>query len=451
MRVRNGLPAAGLSRNAQSEIVLAILLIGATGLIGSAVAARLARDGAEVVGVARSLGPEARRLPVARWVELDLRNVRGPDDWLPHLAGIDAVVNCAGALQDSGRDSTAAVHRVAPAALWRACEEAGVRRVIQLSAMGVDRGAASRFSATKAEGDAALEASGLDWVILRPSVVVGRQAYGGSALFRGVAALPVLPRTPEAGPLDIVQLDDVAETVARMLAPGAPSRVALELAGRDRLSFEEVVGAYRRWLGWRPARLISTPGWMMGAAYRIGDAIAWLGWRPPIRTTARREIKRGAVGDGGEWTRLTGIAPRPLAAALAAEPASVQERWFARLYFLKPLAIGVFALFWLMTGLVSLGPGYERAVAVMRSTDAAAVAELSTIAGGVVDIVVAALILWRPTAKLGLILALFVSLFYVAAGTLLIPALWADPLGPMMKIWPILALNLVCLAILDER
>jgi hypothetical protein len=189
----------------------------------------------------------------------------------------------------------------------------------------------------------------------------------------------------------------------------------------------------------------------MAAAYRIGDLIARLGWRPPIRTTARREVARGATGDGSDWTRITGIAPRSLAAALAAEPASVQERWFARLYFLKPLAIGVFALFWLMTGLVSLGPGYGRAVRIMQSTDAAAVAELSTIAGGVADILVALLIAFRRTTRLGLIAAFAISLVYIAAGTLLLPQLWGDPLGPMMKIWPILALNLVCLAILDER
>ena len=39
----------------------------------------------------------------------------------------------------------------------------------------------------------------------------------------------------------------------------------------------------------------------------------------------------------------------------------------------------------------------------------------------------------------------------IVAGTLLLPQLWADPLGPMMKVWPILALNFVCLAILDDR
>jgi uncharacterized protein YbjT (DUF2867 family) len=428
-----------------------ILLIGATGLIGSAVAARLSGEGHELVGVARRVDGIARRLPVSRWIELDLRAAAEAAAWAPHLAGIDAVVNCAGVLQDSPRDSTAAAHRDAPAALWQACEQAGVRRVLHLSAVNVDRGGITPFSRSKLAGDEALMACDLDWVILRPSVVVGRAAYGGSALFRGLAALPILPRIPDAGALGIVQLDEVAETVARLVRPDAPSRRVLELAGPDGLSFEEVVGAYRGWLGHRPARPLAAPALLMGAAYRLGDVAARLGWRPPIRTTARREIVRGAVGDPSGWTEATGIAPRSLGQALAAEPASVQERWFSNLYLLKPLIIGVFALFWLMTGLVALGPGYDLAVGYMRLAGAGPLSEPSVIAGGIADLVVAFGILYRPTSRLALIGALGLSLFYVGAGTLLLPQLWRDPLGPMMKIWPILVLNFVALAILEER
>jgi uncharacterized protein YbjT (DUF2867 family) len=430
------------------ETGVRVLLIGASGLIGSAVAARLRGAGHEVVGLGRTAPAGAA---VDRWVRLDLREATRPEAWQPHLRGVEAVVNCAGVLQDNVRDSTAKVHRDAPAALWQACEAAGVTRVIQISALGVDRGAVSDFSRTKREGDAALEASTLDWVILRPSVVVGRAAYGGSALFRGLAALPVLPRTPEAGPLAIVQLDDVAETVVRLLAPEAPSRVALELAGPEELRFEEVVAAYRAWLGWRPARLVSVPAWTMGAGYRIGDLIARLGWRPAIRSTARAEIVRGAVGDGRRWTEATGIAPRSLAAALADDPASVQERWFARLYFLKAVAIGTFALFWLLTGIISLGPGYKLAVAYMVRAGAGPFSQPSVIAGGVADVAVFCAMVYRPTTRLALWAAVGLSLSYIFAGTILLPGLWKDPLGPMMKIWPILALNFVCLAILDER
>jgi uncharacterized protein YbjT (DUF2867 family) len=428
-----------------------VLILGATGLIGSSVAARLHAEGHELIGATRSDGPAARRLPFVRWIALDLREATTPEAWLPHLAGIDAVVNCAGVLQDSGRDDTARVHREAPAALWAACERAAVRRIIHFSAMGVDRGALTPFSRSKGEGDAALERSDLDWVILRPSVVVGAPAYGGSALFRGLAALPLLPRTPGAGPLDIVQLDDVTETVARLLQPGAPSPLSLELAGPDRLSFEEVVQHYRRWLGRKPARVVRVPSFLMALAYRLGDMIASLGWRPPIRTTARREIVRGAIGDPAEWRRVTGIEPQSLVAALAARPASVQERWFSNLYLLKPLIIGMFALFWLMTGIVSLTSGYDHAERLMLAGGGGALSGPSVIAGGVADILVGLGILYRPTTRLALWAAFAVSVFYIIAGTALLPVLWSDPLGPMMKIWPILVLNLVALAVLEER
>ena len=428
-----------------------VLLLGATGLIGSAVAARLLRDGHELVGVARRIDAAARRVPVAEWHELDLRGMLRPEDWRPHLAGVAAVVNCAGALQEGPRDALDRVHRDAPIALWRACAEAGVRRIVQVSALGVDRCALTAFSRSKSEGDAALAASDLDWIVLRPSVVVGAPAYGGSALLRGLATLPVLPRIPDAGPIDVVQLDDVAETVAWVLAPGAPSRIALELAGPERLGFGEIVAAYRRWFGWRPAREIRVPALLLGLGWRLGDLVARLGWRPPLRGTARRELVRGATGDHREWTRLTGIVPQPLGQALASRPATVQERWFARLFLLKPLALGAFALFWLVTGLISLGPGWDEAVAMMRATPAARWAGLAVAAGALLDLVIGAAMIFRPTARAALLAALAASLLYLLLGTVLAPSLWADPLGPLLKVVPILLFNLLCLALVDER
>src|SRR5438477_306978 len=80
-----------------------------------------------VVAVARSAG--ARLPEAAGCIVLDIAKATSPADWLPHLAGIDAVVNCAGVLQDSPRDFTAGVHADGAAALFAACEQAGARRV----------------------------------------------------------------------------------------------------------------------------------------------------------------------------------------------------------------------------------------------------------------------------------------------------------------------------------
>ncbi len=427
-----------------------VLLLGATGLIGSATLARLRHEGMRVTAVARRC-PAIGRGADERWVRLDLRHATRPEDWAPLLAGVDAVVNCAGVLQDGGGDASAAVHRDAPAALYAACRAAGVRRIVHLSAMGAEGEALSAFSQTKREGEAALEASGLDWVILRPSVVVGRPAHGGSALIRGLASLPVLPALEAAGRIRIAQLDDLVETIIRLLRRDAPAGVAIAIGGPEALPFETVVARYRHWLGWPPARIVHLPRVLLGLLYRLGDLAGWLGWRPPIRTTARREMVRGAATDPAEWTRLSGIVPRGLDEALAGEPASVQERWFARLYLLKPLILGVFGLYWIATGLVSLGPGYQAGVALMQGAGAGAASAPVVILGGLADIAIGAAILYRRTARLALWAALLLSLFYLAAGTIIVPALWADPLGPLLKVAPILVLNLVALAVLEDR
>lgn len=73
------------------------------------------------------------------------------------------------------------------------------------------------------------------------------------------------------------------------------------------------------------------------------------------------------------------------------------------------------------------------------------------IAGSLADLVIGIGILFRRTARPALTAALALSLFYAFVGTLLLPRLWAEPIGPMLKIWPILIFNLACLAVLDDR
>jgi uncharacterized protein YbjT (DUF2867 family) len=413
-----------------------------------AIAVRLAADGHTVVGIART-GSSA--FPVMEWINLDIARATNPKTWLPLLRRVDAVVNCAGTLQDSPHESAQGVHFAGATALFEACEQAGVRKVIHFSAVGVER-AATPFSESKLRGEESLISRDLDWVILRPSVVIGRNAYGGSALLRGLAALSVLPAMPGAGQLQPVYLDDVIETVVFFLNPDAPARQVLELAGPQRRDFNEMVRMFRRWMRWRPAWSFTLPGWLATTAYRAGDAIAMLGWKPPIRTTAQAEIRYGAVGDPSAWSKATGIVPRDVENVLAREPASVQERWFARIYVLKPLVFGIFSAFWIVTGLISLGPGWDIGISyVIEGGATYPVAAAATIAGALADILIGLAILYRPTTRYGLYAALLISITYAIIGTILVPRLWLDPLGPMLKIWPIMVLNLMALAIVDDR
>jgi uncharacterized protein YbjT (DUF2867 family) len=427
-----------------------ILVTGATGLLGSALRAKLAQCGHRIVAVARP-GASHPPAPATEWIEIDMAKADRVEVWRPHLEGVDAVINCAGSLQDGLRREMLAVHSAGPAALFAACEQLAVRRVIHISAVGVDREQPSSFSRSKIAGDEALMQTGLDWIILRPSVMLGDAAFGSSALFRGLAALPWLPLMPATGKLQVVQIDDVTETVIRLLGQGAPSRMALELVGPERLEFSEIVDSYRCWLGWKPAKKLHLPKPLAGLIYRLGDLIGMFGWRPPIRSTAAKEIARGAVGDPTAWTQATGIIPSSLDAVLVRRPASVQERWFAKLYFIKPMAFVTLALFWIATGVISLTTGFDDGVELMRRTGASFLAGPSVVAGALADMVIGLAIAIRRTARWGLYGALALSAFYVLAATALQPELWSDPLGPLLKIGPILVLHLMALAILEER
>src|SRR5690606_26159297 len=119
-----------------------ILGNGASGLIGSAVCARLYADGHEVAAATRNTGKgsvAAARIIVADMATTDV------DAWAAHLPGMDAVVNCAGTLQDGPRENTRAAHAAGADALFHACEQRGIRRVIHFSAIGVDRAQPSAF------------------------------------------------------------------------------------------------------------------------------------------------------------------------------------------------------------------------------------------------------------------------------------------------------------------
>lgn len=418
-----------------------VLVTGAKGFIGRAAVDALRDRGHDVIELAHRDPHTDHALDFAR---------ASIAEWRALLAGVDAVVNCAGIFADEGASTLQAINVDGAARLFQACAEAGVRRVIQLSAIGAEEGL-SPFARSKRAAEYALKALDLDWVILRPSIVWGADANGGSALLRGLAGLPILPCNKEIGDLQVVQLDDVARTIVLLAEPGAPSRVELDLVGPERVSFYETVQQIRTWLGWRRAPHIPLPSWIMVIGLWLGDLAGALGWRTPIRSGAARELKRGGVGDGSSWRATTGIEPLALSEALRRRRATAQDRTFAALYFMQPLIIVITGLFLIGTGVTSVWWGYDIGVSLLQLGGLGALSGPSVIAGGVADAIAGLMILYRPTARWGLYLGIALSLFYGVAGTLLLPGLWRDPIGPMLKIPPIVVLSLVALAMVRKR
>lgn len=427
------------------------VVLGGYGLIGAACCRSLLARGFEVTAVGRSRAAAAQGDPRLIWEFRDIA-ATAVSDWRQILAGADVVVNASGALQDGARDSLAAIHDRAIGALVAALAGSATR-FVQISAAGVSATAPTEFMRSKARGDARLIASALDWVILRPTLVISADAYGGTALLRAAAAMPgaFLRVFPQAS-VQTVWIGDVAEAVALAAEGRIPARTIADLTEAPSRSFADTVLRFRQWLGLPPWRLqIDLPRPVIAALGRVADGLGWLGWRSPLRTTALVSLQAGIIGQPDGWAAAGGPPCRPLDETLALIPATAQDRWFARLYLLLPLAIATLALFWTASGLVALAqPAASAGVLTARGVGEG-MARMIALGGGGADVALGLAVLvrrWTVRAALGMAA---VACGYLAGSLWLAPDLWLDPLGPMVKVLPTLPLALIVAALVPAR
>jgi uncharacterized protein YbjT (DUF2867 family) len=290
-----------------------ILILGATGFIGSAIARKLVDDGHRVTGLGRDPARAEAKMPELRWIKADLAGMTASGNWQSMPEGHDVVVNCAGALQDGLSDDLVATQERAMLALYEAARDSGLRLVVQISANTESAGRDLAFLATKRRADVALASSGLPFVILRPALTLGRNAHGGSALLRALAALPfAIPLIHAGGPVATVALDDVAASVGAAVSGQLPAGSDLALASGETLTLKELVLA-RRWLGLPPAPVIDMPLALARPVTLLADVAGRLGWRSPLRSTAMTVMSGGIEST----SRLSGL---PLSSASQTPP-----------------------------------------------------------------------------------------------------------------------------------
>ncbi|MCK0118909.1 SDR family oxidoreductase [Loktanella sp. F6476L] len=382
----------------------------------------------------------------------DLRALTEVSAWRPLLKNVDAVVNCSGALQNGPHDDLEVVHHHAVAAMAQACASADVG-VIQISAAGAHLHATTSFLTSKARGDAAIQAAGGDHQIFRPGLVLARHSYGGSTMLRMLAAVPLVqPIAMPETKIQTVALDDVAEAVSVALAGNIPSGFVGDLVESEAHSLRQVVASMRQWLGFAPARReIVIPEVMTRWVSKVADQLVRLGWRSPLRSTALKVLADGVTGTPADLTKFGAAPVRSLTQSLESMPARSEDRLFARMALLTPIIITTLVMFWFLSGVIGF-ISVNAAAGVLEDVGwSRGFAVASVLFWAVVDIAIAAGLTHRPTAKMACWCAIGVSVFYLAASTLFVPDLWLDPLGPMVKVLPSIALALVARIALETR
>jgi class 3 adenylate cyclase len=266
-------------------------------------------------------------------------------------------------------------------------------------------------------------------------------------MLRGIAAFPgVVPVVRADARMQVIGLDDLAETVARALAPDAPAKTVWEVAHPQVHRLADIVAAIRFWLGFPPRRVLALPDAFARAVAAVADALGFLGWRSPARTTSFAQLTAGVIGDPSRWMAETGIAPKSLDQILAARPTSVQDRWFARLYLLKPLAI-------LGLAIATIVPNAERLAAYLGigSSSFGGRPMLFAAASSVVALLAGLSLAVRPAARCALLVLLALTLLQLAGLRFRPSITFVGLLDVVAFTLPMVLLILFTLGILDDR
>jgi len=279
-----------------------VTIFGGSGFLGRYVAQALLNEGARIRVACRNVGGANHIKPLGNvgQVQLMAADVRKPDSVARAVMDADAVINLVGSF-----DNMDAVQNIGAGIVARAAAAAGVKALVHVSAIGADTHSDAVYGQSKAGGEAAVRAAFPSAVILRPSIVFGREDQFINRFAGMIRAFPLIPVIGAGTKFQPVFVGDVAKAVAKAVAHQNGS--TLELGGPEIFSMMEL----NRWIAKAIGRdpiFVEVPD-IAAKLLAIGT-----GWLPgaPITEDQYKMLGNDNVVTGTDGLAAYGIVPTPL-------------------------------------------------------------------------------------------------------------------------------------------
>lgn len=286
-----------------------ILITGGTGFVGSNLRVAL-RDRPIRLLVRDAARSTHLRRPDVEIVEGDITR---PDTLAGALADCSAVIHLVGIIEEAG-SSFDTVIRQGTVNMLAATRTAGIRRFVHMSALGAREDPTLPYMTAKWHAEAAVRESGLDWTILRPSVIFGP----GDGFINPLAGLVRAPITPVAGNgrarFMPIAVEEVAEIFAGVVGDRTSFGQTYELGGGAEYTLAGMLDAISSELDKRHPR-INVPVPLIMLAVRLSSPLP-KALRPPVTIDQLKMLKIDNVTGDNAAPRLLGRAPKALADGL---------------------------------------------------------------------------------------------------------------------------------------
>lgn len=297
-----------------------VTIFGGSGFVGRYVADRMAQAGWRVRVACRR--PEqagfVRTYGVVGQVEPVICNIRNDASVRSVTRGSDAVVNCVGTFDRSGKNNFSAVQDEGATRIARIAAEEGVASMVHISAIGADVDGASLYAQSKGRGEAGVQKHFPQAVILRPSVVFGPEDQFFNRFAGMTLATPILPVVGAGTRFQPVYVDDVAHAAEKGVL-GLAQPGIYELGGPDTRTFRELMREMLQIIRRRrailnipffPARIL---GWLM----ELGQKVTFGLFSAQITRDQVASLRSdNVVAEGARGFDALGIEPTSMEAVL---------------------------------------------------------------------------------------------------------------------------------------
>lgn len=420
-----------------------ILLTGASGFIGQHLLKKLLEQGHHVYACSRIIKKSYH--DKLTWFSCDFNQDITVDSWLGHLENIDIVINTVGIIQQDNKNSFEKLHIKAPVALFKACQQKNIHKIIQISALGADENAQTAYHISKYQAQQQLQTLIPEAVILQPSIVIGGKS---TDFFASIAQMPIIFLIGQGEQkIQPVLIQDLTQAVINIIKQW-PEEKIIPIVGYKSITFKELLEYLRLWQGLTSGFYISLPKILIKTLAKINDFIK-IGL---LNSDTYQMLERGNSADTKVMIENTYIIPQNIKTYFQNNPASQAKRWHLGLLFLKPMLWLTIAFVWIFTGITSafLYP-LEKSYALLAAVGLQGfAADIALYSAAFLDILMGIFILLR--FKLGWVISFQIAMMltYMLIISFSLPEQWLHPFGGITKNLPLLVATWI-MYILEQR
>ncbi|KTC74657.1 oxidoreductase [Legionella birminghamensis] len=414
-----------------------IMVLGATGFVGTHLIRKLLDQGHQIVAVARQPELAKSLFPSASIIECDFNVPQSIEEWFPRLNNIDVIINCIGIFYHRDASIIWQVHFNSPRIIFETAAKTNVKRIIQISALGIEN-YDTEYAKSKLELDNFLLQLPIQSIILRPSFIYGPGAEGGMELFTTVSSFPLifLPGKGEQQ-LQPIHIDKLCAAISNLCERSLKHSMILTAASSDALSIKAILKCLRKWLNLPKTVCLPVPITFIRIAAWFGN----LSSSSKLNSAALSMLgssNTATKADTDAFYQISDVSPESFEEEIFKTSSTRADLLQARLGWLRPLLRISLVFMWLASAVTSAF--FARETSYMLLTQAGLDSFWHPVllyGASTVNLMIAISLLFNYRTKLNCIVQLIVILIYTLIISVQLPNFWLEPFGSIVKNIPV--------------